>query len=212
MKHRVFAFACLLALSLPLHAGDAHTVTSPAVPDAVFQVDARLTPLPALRFPIRDQTEAERRLFVETADGAVTRMLVLQFEIVQSGSDFRFVFPPTPPRTLGPHVYRFGSYAYDDATAAAREPALEAARTRALLQANGLQPPRYWHVVRLARVADADGRHEAIVFYLENADARYPHGLTDVDEDGDGRLAPEETGRLWQALTQSLDVRPAPGP
>ncbi|CAN7483455.1 hypothetical protein LJR143_003116 [Pseudoxanthomonas sp. LjRoot143] len=212
MKHRRFVSACLLALSLPLHAGDAHTVTSPAVPDAVFQVDARLTPLPALRFPIRDQTEAERRLFVETADGAVTRMLVLQFETVQPGSDFRFVFPPKPPRTLGPHVYRFGSYAYDDATAAAREPALEAARTRAALQANDLSPPRYWHVVRLARVADREGRHEAIVFYLENADARYPHGLTDVDEDGDGRLAPEETGRLWQALTQSLDVRPAAGP
>ena len=61
-------------------------------------------------------------------------------------------------------------------------------------------------------VADAEGRHEAIVFYLENADARYPDGLTDVDEDGDGRLAPEETGRLWQALTRALDVRPASGP
>lgn len=212
MKHRRFAFACLLALYAPLYAGDARTVTSPAVPDAVFQVDARLTPLPALRFPIRDQTEAERRLFVETADGVVERMLVLQFETVQPGSDFRFVFPPKPPRTLGPHVYRFGSYAYDDATAAAREPALEAARTRAALQANGLQPPRYWHVVRLARVSDTEGRHDAIVFYLENADARYPRGLTDVDEDGDGRLAPEETGRLWQALTQSLDVRPAADP
>jgi hypothetical protein len=209
MKHARFAFACLLALSTPLHAGEAHTVTSPAVPDAVFQVDPRLTPLPALRFPIRDQTDAERRLFVETADGVVERMLVLQFETVQPGSDFRFVFPPRPPRTLGPHVYRFGAYAYDDATAAAREPALEAARTRAALQASGLQPPRYWHVVRLARVADTEGRHEAIVFYLENADARYPHGLTDVDEDGDGRLVPEETERLWQALARTLDVRPA---
>lgn len=212
MKRWLFTLACLPALSAPLHAEDAHTVISPAVPDAVFHVDPRLTPLPALRFPIRDQTDAERRLFVETADGAVTRMLVLQFETVQPDSDFRFLFPPRPPRTLGPHVYRFGSYAYDDATAAAREPALEAARTRAALQETGLRPPRYWHVVRLARVADTEGRHEAIVFYLENADARYPNGLTDVDEDGDGRLPQEETERLWQALTQSLDVRPASVP
>lgn len=212
MKRWLILIACLLALPGAAQAGDAHAVASPAVPDAIFHVDPALTPLPALRFPIRDQTDAERRLFVETSDGGVTRMLVLQFETVQPGSDFRFVFPSRPPRTLGPHVYRFGAYAYDDATAAAREPALEAARTRAALQANGLQPPRYWHVVRLARVADTEGRHEAIVFYLENADARYPDGLTDVDEDGDGRLSADETERLWQALTRVLEVRPAATP
>jgi hypothetical protein len=212
MKHGGFLLACLLALPAAARAGDAHAVVSAAVPEAAFRVDRALTPLPALAFPIRDQTDAERRLFVESADGVVRRMLVLQFETVQPGSDFRFVFPSKPPRTLGPHVYRFGSYAYDDATAAAREPALEAARTRAALQANGLEPPRYWHVVRLARVADAEGRHEAIVFYLENADARYPDGLTDVDEDGDGRLQADEADRLWQALTDVLDVRPVTKP
>lgn len=212
MKHGGFLLACLLALPGAARAGDAHMAVSPAVPETTFHVDHALTPLPAIAFPIRDQTDAERRLFVDSADGVVTRMLVLQFETVQPGSDFRFVFPPKPPRTFGPHVYRFGSYAYDDATAAAREPALEAARTRAALQANGLKPPRYWHVVRLARVADAEGRHEAIVFYLENADARYPDGLTDVDEDGDGRLQADETDRLWQALTHALEVRPVATP
>ena len=212
MKCWPILLACLLVLPGPSHATDAHTVTSPVVPDATFQVDRHLTALPALRFPIRDQTDAERRLFVEAHDGVVKRMLGLQFETVQPDSDFRFVFPSRPPRTLGPHVYRFGAYAYDDAMAAAREPALEAARTRAVLQANGLQPPRYWHTVRLARVADAEGRHEAIVFYLENADARYPDGMTDVDEDGDGRLQADETDRLWKALTHALEVRPVAQP
>jgi hypothetical protein len=61
-------------------------------------------------------------------------------------------------------------------------------------------------VARLARVADAAGRHEVIVFYMENADARYPDGLVDVDEDGDGRLEAGETEHLWQALSQALDV------
>lgn len=212
MKPGWILVACLLVVPLVSHAGDAHTVASPAVPDATFHVDRQLTALPALRFPIRVQTDVERRLFVEARDGVVRRMLVLQFETVQPGSDFRFRFPSRPPREFGPHVYRFGSYAYDDAAAAAREPALEAARTRAGLEAEGLQAPRYWHVVRLARVADAEGRHEAIVFYLENADARYPDGLTDVDEDGDGRLHADETARLWQALTRTLEVGPAARP
>ncbi|KAF1694566.1 hypothetical protein [Pseudoxanthomonas koreensis] len=207
------AFRCLLLLLLLvspalLMAADAHRVTSPAVPESVFAVDASLAPLPVLRFPIGDTTDAERHLFVDVADGVVQRLVVLQFETVQAGSDFRFVFPAVPPRRFGPHVYRSGAYAYDDVAAAARAPGLEADRTRAALVAAGLQPPRYWHVARLARVADAAGLHEAIVFYLENADARYPAGLVDVDEDGDGLLDAAETARLWAALEGVLSVLP----
>ena len=209
MKRWPSVLLCLLALPGLSRAAQAHAVVSPAVPDAVFHVDDGLVALPTLQFPIRDQTDAERRLFVDVSGGIVRRMLVLQFETVKPGSDFRFVFPPKPPRNFGPHVYRFGAYAYDDAAAAAREPALEAARTRAALLARGLQAPRFWQVVRLARVADAAGQHEAIVFNMENADARYPDGLVDVDEDGDGRLRTDEIERLWHALMRSLEVVPA---
>ena len=208
MKRWLLVVLCVLALPGALRASETHAVTSPAVPGAVFRVDHALSALPALQFPIRDETDAERRLFVEASDGVVKRMLVLQFETVKPDSDFRFRFPPKPPRNFGPHVYRFGAYAYDDVAAATREPTLEAARTRAMLLAHGLQSPRYWHLVRLARVADAEGKHEAIVFYMENADARYPDGLVDVDEDGDGRLHADETERLWQALMRSLEVAP----
>src|SRR5687767_11670064 len=147
MKRWPSVLLCLLALPGLSRASQAHAVVSPAVPDAVFHVDDGLVALPTLQFPIRDQTDAERRLFVDVSGGIVRRMLVLQFETVKPGSDFRFVFPPKPPRNFGPHVYRFGAYAYDDTAAAAREPALEAARTRAALLARGLQAPRFWHVV-----------------------------------------------------------------
>lgn len=195
-----------------LQASDTHRVVSPAAPDLAFGVDAGLVALPALRFQIEDKTDAERRLFVDAGDGVVRRMLVLQFEVVQPQSDFRFVFPPVPPRRFGPHVYRSGAYAYDDAAAARRAPALEAARTRAALSQQGLQSPRYWHVARLARVADPEGRHEVIVFYMENADARYPRGLVDVDEDGDGLLDAAETARMWQALERAVKVVPVEAP
>lgn len=197
-----------LSVAVAARASDANLVVSEAEPAVGFRVDPALAALPPMRFPIEDKTEAERRLFVDARDGVVRRMLVLQFEIVRPGSGFRFVFPPKPPRKLGPYVYRSGAYAYDDVAAAERAPGLEAARTRALLQRQGLQAPRYWHVARLARVTDTDGMHEAIVFYMENADARYPHGLVDVDEDGDGRLDAAETARLWGALEGVVQVRP----
>jgi hypothetical protein len=66
-------------------------------------------------------------------------------------------------------------------------------------------------VARLARVADPGGMHEAIVFYMENADARYPDGLVNVDEDGDGLLDAAETARLWQALEHAVQVQPRAG-
>jgi hypothetical protein len=53
--------------------------------------------------------------------------------------------------------------------------------------------------------------HEAIVFYMENADARYPDGLVNVDEDGDGLLDAAETARLWQALEHAVQVQPRAG-
>jgi hypothetical protein len=86
----ILLFGLLLPCALT-QASDAHRVASPAVPDVEFRVDAEFAALPALRFPIRDQTDAERRLFVDVRDGVVQRMLVLQFETVQPGSDFRFV-------------------------------------------------------------------------------------------------------------------------
>lgn len=202
----------LLCAALAACASAAHRVESPAEPAVAFRVDPALAALPPMRFPIEDKTDAERRLFVDARDGVVRRMLVLQFETVQPGSDFRFRFPSVPPRRFGPYVYRAGAYAYDDVLAADRAPGLEAARTRALLQQQGLQPPRYWHVARLARVADPDGMHEAIVFYMENADARYPGGLVEVDEDGDGLLDAAETARLWQALERAVDIRPRDKP
>ena len=197
-----------LLLAGPASASGAHLVESPAEPDVVFRVDPALLALPAMRFPIEDKTDAERLLFVDARDGVVRRMLVLQFETAQPGSGFRFVFPPVPPRKFGPHVYRSGAYAYDDVAAAQRAPGLEAARTRATLSQAGLQPPRYWHVARLARVSDPAGMHEAIVFYMENADARYPDGLVDVDEDGDGLLDAAETARMWQALERAVEIKP----
>lgn len=207
--------ALLLAACATAPAGDRvygdHVLTSRADPEIALQIDPAFRPLPPLRFPIETLTDAERYVFVDArADGVVERMIVLQFERVQAGSDFRFRFPSRPPRQFGENTYRFGAFVYDDAAAARAAPEKEAGRTRALLAAQGLQAPRLWRAARLARVSDPEGLSEIIVFYMENADSDYPTGaLPGADEDGD--LVLEGEAREAMALRLEAVIRPLRG-
>jgi hypothetical protein len=212
MRHGLYALL-VLAGCASTQAGDRsfrdHVLTSRATPEIALQIDADFASLPVQIFPIETMTNAERRVFVEAgADRVVRRMIVVQFERTQEGSDFRFRYPSRPPRQFGENVYRFGAYVYDDASAAQREPTREASRTRALLVAQGYAPPRLWRTSRLARVTDPDGLTEIIIFYMENADAEYPAGpLPGADEDGDLVLegeAREALARRMEAATRPL--------
>lgn len=159
----------------------------PTDPALVLRVDPAFKPLPALQIPIESLTIADRRIFVDAADKAlIRRMVIVQYETVRSGVDFKFRYPPRPPAEFGAAAYRFGAYVYNDQAAAEKEPAKEAGITRKLLQSRGLNVPRFFRVARLARVADPAGASEVIVFYMENADADFPNGiLPGADEDGD---------------------------
>jgi len=204
------ATAALCAMAWPgfALAPDRHVVASTLVPDVIFAIDDAFEALPLLAFPIEDLTNAERLIFVE-ADGSrrVGRAIVLQFERVQQGSDFRFVFPSTPPEELGRHQFRFGAFAYDDAEAARRNPGREAGLTRAHFEKFGFSPPRYWRVARLARVADSKGESEIIVFYMENADTAYSKtGLVGADSDGDLALEPAVASALLGRLREHVAV------
>jgi hypothetical protein len=181
-------------------ASDSNLIVSPDSPDLTLRIDHAFRPLSPLTFPIENLTDVERRVFVDaSANGTVERMIVVQFEKAQKGSDFRFVFPSTPPRRFGAHTYRAGTFVYDEVEAAAGEPAREAARTRRHLEQNGLRPPRVWKVARLARVADPQGLSEVIVFYFENADGEFSGTLPE-------ELITEEHERLFAALEQAIAV------
>lgn len=146
-------------------------VTSSLVPAVTFRIAGPFVPLPPLTFPIEKLTNAERRVFViPDKAGNLSKMIVLQFERVQTGADFRFVFPADPPETLGKHPHRFNKFNYDDEEAARKAPDREAARTRRLLLEHGYKPPQRWNVARLARVGDPQGLSEVIVFYMERDD------------------------------------------
>jgi hypothetical protein len=182
-----------------------NTIVSEQSPELTLRVDDSFAALAPLRFPIEDLTDAERRIFVDAdAQGAVERLVIVQFERVQPGSDFRFVYPSTPPRRFGAQVYRFGTFIYDDARAAVQSPSREAGRTRSFLKKSGYTPPRFYRVARLARVTDDDGLTEVIIFYMEAADRDIPGGPS--DEDGDWPVSGAEQEALAARMEAVIDV------
>ena len=187
----------------PPPAGAANLVVSERAPALTLRVADGFVPLPPMHFPIEDLTLAERRIFVDAgADRRLRRMIVVQFEQVRPGSDFRFVFPSTPPRRFGAETYRAGAFVYDDERAAARAPDREAGLTRAHLAGLGYRSPRLWRVARLARVSDPEGLSEVILFYMENADGDFPDGtLPGADADGDLTLE----GAAREAMLERLE-------
>lgn len=204
-----FASAALVLLSFTqvgcvssLHSQKDQTLTSSANPSLVLRIDPLFDPLPPLTFPIESLTDVDRRIFVDSDDkGVVRRLVIVQFEHVQPGSNFKFIYPPKPPAEFGAQVYRFGAYVHDEEAEAVRSPAREAGQTRAFLIAKGYKLPRVFRVARLARVSDRNGTSEVIIFYMEAADAEFPaRPLPGADEDGD--VALDEAGA--QALLARL--------
>lgn len=189
--------------SPPPAAADPNLLVSAERPALTLRIGFGFVALPPLTFPIENLTDAERRLYVDAApDRTIRRMVVVQFEKVQPGSDFRFVYPSRPPRRFGAETYRAGTFAFDEARAAAETPLREPGRTRDFLTRHDYRLPRIWKAARLARVTDAEGLSEVIIFYLEAADAAFPEG---VPADGID-LPEEESARLFRELERAVQV------
>jgi hypothetical protein len=148
---------------------EGNVLVSPDQPKIRLQVDRAFTALPVLAFPIRHDTWVERYIFVDSApDMTIRRLVVVQFEHAQVGSRFRFVYPSRPPMRWGSAIYRHGTFTADNAAEIAEHPDLEVGRTQRFLAANGYKSGNWWHVARLARAADPEGKTEIIVFYQES--------------------------------------------
>jgi hypothetical protein len=166
---------------------DGLTLRVPASPALVLRIDAAFKPLLPLQVPIAGKTTADRRIFVDAdAEPSVRRLVIVQYETVNPGAQFSFVYPAEPAAEFGAQTFQFFAYVHDDEQAAAKSPDAEAGITRAFLVEQRFRVPRLFRLARLARVADRDGQSEVIVFYIENADADFAPGpLLGADEDGD---------------------------
>lgn len=162
------------------------TVSSSANPSIILRVADGFVPQPPIKIAL-ESTDVDRRVFVEAdASRHIERLVIFQFERVRPGKAFKFVYPPKPPFTFGSSVYRVGTYVYDEAAESALSPERESGITRAALMKSGYVVPRMLRTARLARVSDAEGKSELIIFYMENADDEYPGGsLPGADQDGD---------------------------
>jgi hypothetical protein len=202
MTSRLLAIASLSLLALAQLGCASASLTLPASPPLVLQIDSSFRALRPMTFPIETLTDVDRRVFVQADDkGTVLRLAIVQFERVQPGASFKFAYPSRPPAEFGAQTYRFGAYVHDDEAEAASAPAKEAGRTRALLVAEGFKVPKVFRVARLARVADANGTTEVIIFYMESADAEFPmRPLPMADEDGDMPLGDAQAKALLSRL------------
>jgi len=195
------ATACVAA-SAP-----ANLVVSNESPTLTLRIAEGFAEVPPLRFPIEDLTDVERRIFVEAdADRRIRRQVIVQFERVRTGSDFRFVFPSTPPRRFGEQVYRANAFLFDEVRGAEAAPLREAGRTRAYLAGRGYVQPRYWRVGRLARVTDPAGLSEVIIFYREAADADFASGPPALDAGGGLPLGEAESDALFARLAAAIEA------
>lgn len=188
------------------------TLRIPASPTLVLRIDAAFKPLSPLRIPIAGKTTADRRIFVDAdadAESSVRRLVIIQYETVNPGVKFSFVYPARPPAEFGAQTFQFHAYVHDDERAAAKSPDAEAGLTRAFLVEQGFRVPRLFRLARLARVADGDGQSEVIVFYIENADADFAPGpLPGADEDGDLALDAASKQAILERLKSAVHPFP----
>jgi hypothetical protein len=205
MKLAVVVLALALVACASATPSHRNFVVSEASPVLTLEIDSTFAELAPLKFPIENLTNVERRIFVEAGeDRVIQRLVIVQFERVQQGSDFRFVYPSTPPRQFGNETYRYGTFAADYEKMGQREPLKEAGKTREYLKSKGYTVPRLFRTGRLARVTDPEGLTEVIIFYMESADANPPAGPP--DEEGSWALSDEESAALTARMDATIKV------
>ena len=99
----------------------------------------------------------------------------------------------------------FCALAIGAAAEAAKNPDNEIGATRAALTAHGYMPAKLYRVARLARVANAAGTHEIIIFLFENIDSEPPRGRENLDNGG-WALTPAEKAALVKRLETLVRV------
>ncbi len=139
------------------------------------------------------RAETEQFFFAESRDGRIRRMVVVHFEGIVPGVDFKFRYPRIRMETLGGKEYLHQSFPEEDWELFSTKPVAD------LLARWRLEAPKRWLVDRYVRAVDPELRHEVILFYLEPA-AELPAPVDDLRLAGKSRA-------LWEPIDKALTIR-----
>lgn len=202
----IVGIALALVAAAPAPRAETNLFVSNSDPALTLSIDNNFTPLPKIRKELEQTVVAERTIFVDGRKGEpVSSVIIIQAEHVLPVKDFRYRFPAKPPHKFGAETYGLMTFAYDEAAEAAKNPDNEIGATRATLSVHGYEPAKLYRVARLARVANAAGTHEIIIFLFENVDAEPPRGPENLDNGG-WSLTPAEKTAIVKRLEAAVRV------
>jgi uncharacterized protein (TIGR02246 family) len=144
-------------------------IISLKLPPIKIDVDEQLRHVGILNFTLKKVAQVERYLYAHVDEsGRVQRLFIAQFESILPGVKGGYTFQVENATRLGEHDYQTSVGVFNFAQRIAESPGAEAEHTKAFLEKNGLNVNDDYLAARYARVADADKRHELILFYMES--------------------------------------------
>jgi hypothetical protein len=176
-----------------------NALISDRFPAIVIRIDKEFKYSGKFDFRIRDVALGERYVFVDAAGRKIKRLFIAQFEQILPKSDEIYRYNFDNALTFSGHKFRQNTYAFSNLSAAAENPAGEAALTQAFLKEKGLQLEDELMMSRFVNVPDAEKKHELILFYIENV--RPTKKRVSDFYTGDGET------EVWRRISQDLTKR-----
>ncbi len=181
----------------PVRAFDGTRVISSAAPSSTYTASEDFAYLGSFAFDLHDTARVERHIWADHGDGAINRLIVIQFEQFLEGVEgtYSFSVPPVDQQSGGDYrfsgervdfgdgTYVHNTWAFNIAANAASAPGAESDVMLQYLTDLGYTLADEVVMSRAVRVASDDGRAEVILFYLEPLSA-FELELADLDPEG----------------------------
>lgn len=176
------------------------TLISDALPKIRIKLTGNFKYVGKFDFRIRDIAAGERHIFVEAdRNKQIQSLFIAQFEGFLPGVSETYNYRFDNALKFGAHKFGQNTYAYSNRESERENPQNEAALTAKFLSRKGYKFEDEFMMSRFVTVADAECRHELILYYIENVSPT-SHRVSDFYK-GD-----EET-EIWRKISVGLTER-----
>lgn len=187
---------------------EGQTLRSARHPAMEIEVARELRHLGAQRFVLYGVADAEQHFFAETgADGAVRRLLWVQFEGYLPDNDRRYDYSRSARTEIAGLEFRADARVNGAAAAATpARPGSDGQKMREFVAAKGLKLPAESMYQRLVYLTDESRRHELMFIYLEDL---APLGVRAAELSGDEIRWKQVKAGLLERAKAAVRLRPA---